>query len=180
MSATAPARPAPDEYAPYYEKYTALVPEGDVVETLGRQLDETLALLAQIPETQADSRYAPGKWSVKELVGHLIDAERIFAYRALRIARGDQTPLPGFEQDDYIETANFGARTLAELAEEFDIVRRSTLRLFVYLDDAAWLRRGTASDAEVSVRALAYMIAGHETHHMNILRERYLQMRDEV
>ena len=174
MSATAPARPAPDEYAPSYGKYTALVPEGDVVETLRRQLDDTLALLGGLSEEQADSRYEPGKWSIKELSGHMIDAERIFAYRALRIARGDQTPLPGFEQDDYVATGNFGARTLADLAEEFDLVRRSTLKLFSRLDDAAWLRRGTASDNEVSVRALAYIIAGHAAHHVNILRERYL------
>ena len=174
MSATAPARPGQDEYAPYYEKYTSLVPEGDVVETLSRQLDETLALLNTIGAEQADSRYAPGKWSVKELVGHIIDAERIFAYRALRIARGDATPLPGFEQDGYIETGNFGARTLADLAAEFALVRRSTIELLRHLDEAAWLRRGTASDAEVSVRAIAHVIAGHEAHHVKILRERYL------
>jgi hypothetical protein len=174
MSATAPARPAQDEYAAYYEKYVSLVPAGDVVETLRRQLDETLALLGGIGEERADSRYAPEKWSIKELVGHVIDAERIFAYRALRIARGDQTPLPGFEQDDYIATGNFGARTLADLSEEFALVRRSTIELLRHLDEAAWLRRGTASDNEVSVRALAHILAGHEAHHVRILRERYL------
>lgn len=174
MSASAPARPAKDEYAPYYERYTSLVPEGDVVETLSRQLAETLALLGTVPEEKADSRYEPGKWSVKEVVGHIIDAERIFAYRALRFARGDRTPLPGFEQDGYIEAANFGARTLGDLADEFENVRRSTLKLFGNLDADAWLRRGAASDNEVSVRALAYIIAGHERHHVGVLRERYL------
>lgn len=174
MSATAPARPGKDEYAPYYERYTSLVPEGDVVETLERQLGETLALLRTVDEERAGSRYAPGKWSVKEVVGHVIDGERIFAYRALRFARGDQTALPGFEQDDYIETANFDARTLQDLAEEFEHVRRSTLKLFRGLPEEAWLRRGTASESEVSVRALAHIIAGHEAHHVNILRERYL------
>ncbi len=158
MSATSPARPGKDEYAPDYEKYTALVPEGDVVETLTRQLDDTLSLLGGLSAEQADSRYAPGKWSVKEVVGHIIDAERVFAYRALRIARGDATPLPGFEQDGYIETGNFGARDLADLAEEFALVRRSTVKLLGNLDSDAWLRRGTASDNVVSVRAIAHIM----------------------
>ena len=175
MSATAPARPGKDEYAPYYEKYTSLVPEGDVVETLERQLGETLALLRSVDEGRAGSRYEPGKWSVKEVVGHILDAERIFAYRALRFARGDRTELSGFEQDGYIEAASFDARTLADLAEEYEHVRRSTLKLFGNLSDEAWLRRGTASENGVSVRALAHIIAGHELHHVRILRERYLK-----
>ena len=175
MSATAPARPGSDEYAPYYEKYTSLVPEGDVVETLTRQLGETLALLRSVPEDKAGSRYEPGKWSVKEVVGHMCDTERIFAYRALRFARGDRTELPGFEQDGYIESANFDARTLADLAEEFEHVRRSTIKLFGNLGADAWLRRGTASNNEVSVRALAHIAAGHELHHVGIIRERYLK-----
>src|SRR5215207_4038892 len=174
MSASTPARPAKDEYAPYYEKYTSLVPEGDVVETLARQLGETLALLRSVPEDKAGSRYEPGKWSVKEVVGHIIDTERIFAYRALRFARGDRTELPGFEQDGYIEAAAFDSRTLADLAEEFEHVRRSTLKLFGNLSGEAWLRRGTASGNEVSVRALAHIAAGHELHHVNILKTRYL------
>jgi uncharacterized damage-inducible protein DinB len=175
MTATAPARPGKDEYAAYYEKYTSLVPEGDVVETLARQSQETLALLRSVPEDRAGSRYEPGKWSVKEVVGHILDAERIFAYRALRFARGDRTELPGFEQDGYIEAADFDARTLADLAEEFESVRRSTLKLFGNLSAEAWLRRGTASNSEVSVRALAHIIAGHELHHVNILKTRYLK-----
>ena len=174
MTAAAPARPGKDEYAPYYERYTSLVPEGDVVETLERQLGETLALLGSVDEERAGSRYEPGKWSVKEVVGHMIDAERIFAYRALTFARGDRTALPGFEQDDYIGTGAFDARTLRDLAEEFEHVRRSTIKLFGSLSEEAWLRRGTASDSEVSVRALAHIIAGHEAHHVNILRARYL------
>ena len=174
MSATAPARPGSDEYAPYYEKYTSLVPEGDVVETLRRQAAETLALLRSVDEEQAGSRYEPGKWSVKEVVGHVIDTERIFAYRALRFARGDRTELPGFEQDGYIENAEFDRRTLRDLAEEFEHVRGATLKLFGSLSPEAWLRRGTASGNQVSVRALAYIAAGHEAHHVNILRTRYL------
>jgi uncharacterized damage-inducible protein DinB len=167
-------RPDATEYAHYYEKYVSLVPKDDVVATLSRQLDETLSTLRGISETQADSRYAPDKWSIKELVGHVIDTERIFAHRAFRFARNDQTPLPGFEQDDYALASNFGNRQLSDIADEFEQVRRATLFLLRSLDDEAWLRRGLASDNEVSVRALAYILAGHETHHMQILRTRYL------
>ena len=174
MSApTAPARPAPTEYAPYYERYVALV-AGDVVETLERQGAETAALLGGLAEEQADARYEPGKWSVKELVGHLADTERILSYRLLRIARGDQTPIEGFDQDPYVANSNAGARTLRSLAEEFGHIRAATLALVRGLDDAAWSRRGTANENEVSVRALAHIIAGHEAHHVRILRERYL------
>lgn len=174
MSATAPAaRPDASEYAAYYERYVSLV-EGDVLETLERQGAETAALLGGISETAAGARYEPGKWSVKELVGHMIDGERIFAYRALRFARGDATPLPGFDQDPYVAFGNFDARTLRSLAEEFAHVRASTLSLLRSLDTEAWSRRGAASDNEVSVRALAYIIAGHEAHHVSILRDRYL------
>jgi hypothetical protein len=127
-----------------------------------------------LSEEQGNSRYEPGKWSIKELVGHINDAERIFGYRALRIARGDQTPLPGFEQDDFIAGANFDACTLADLTTEFELIRRSNLAMFKQLGDEAWVRRGTASDNTISVRALAYIIAGHEVHHLNILRSRYL------
>ncbi|HEX8162397.1 MAG TPA: DinB family protein [Pyrinomonadaceae bacterium] len=174
MSATAPARPEPGEYAPYYEKYVSLVPAGDIVETLERQSAETLALLRGVPEERADSAYEPGKWSVKELVGHVVDTERVFSHRALRFGRGDRTPLPGFEQDDYVRGANFGARSLADIAEEFARVRAATVALLRSFDEEAWARRGTANDNEVSVRALAHILAGHELHHMGILRERYL------
>ncbi|MDT7604336.1 MAG: hypothetical protein QOF61_2333 [Acidobacteriota bacterium] len=174
MSAPAPARPETNEYAPYYEKYVSLVSAGDIVETLQRQAAETLALLRSVSEERAASRYEPGKWSVKEVVGHVIDSERIFSYRALRFARNDQTPLPGYEQDDYTRAANYGARTISDLADEFESVRNATLSLLRSLDGEAWLRRGKANDNEVSVRALAHIIAGHELHHVGILRERYL------
>ena len=169
------ARPEANEYAPDYDKYVSRVPAGDVVETLSRQHTDTLTLLDGIPEDKANSRYAPDKWSIKELVGHVIDGERIFAYRALRFARGDCTPLPGFEQDDYVRAADFDARPLADLVAEFSQVRASTLSLYRSLNEEAWRRRGIASDNEVSVRALAYIIAGHAAHHVNILRERYLK-----
>ena len=167
-------RPETSEYAPYYERYIALVPAGDVVNTLGQQLEDTLAVLGNITEQQADSRYAPDKWSIKELVGHLIDGERIFSYRALRFARNDQTPLSGFEQDDYVANGGFGERRLSDLAEEFAHVRRANLHLLRGLSPEAWLRQGDANGQTISVRALAHIIAGHETHHMSILRERYL------
>lgn len=167
-------RPEETEYLSYYGKYVSLVPDGNIIEVLSGQLEETLALLQSVPETRGGFRYAADKWSVKELVGHIIDGERVFAYRALRFARHDETPLPGFEQDDYIRHASFDACTLADLAAEFESVRRSTLFLFKHLEAEAWMRRGVASEAEVSVRALAYIIAGHELHHRGILRDRYL------
>jgi hypothetical protein len=145
-----------------------------VAGTLERQHAETQTLLGGLSEEQGASRYEPGKWSVKELVGHLIDTERILSYRLLRIARGDRTPIEGFDQDPYVANSNAGARTLRSLASEFGHVRAATLALVRGLDDAAWSRRGTANENEVTVRALAHIIAGHELHHIRILRERYL------
>jgi DinB superfamily len=166
-------RPDETEYLPYYGRYISLVPAGDILALLSRQREDTLALLGSIPESEAGFRYEPDKWSIRELVGHVTDTERIFSYRALRFARNDQTPLAGYEQDDYIRGASFDDYPLAELASEFESVRQSTLFLFKHLDREAWLRRGVASENEVSVRALAYIIAGHELHHMEILRSRY-------
>ncbi len=166
--------PGPTEYLSYYGKYISLVPKADILKTLENQNAETLRLLRGIPETQAHTRYAPGKWSIKELVGHVIDTERVFAYRALRFSRNDKTALPGFDQDPYIQFANYDACPLNELADEFAHVRQSTLYLFKHMSDEAWMRTGVASDAEVSVRALAYIIAGHELHHVHILRMKYL------
>jgi uncharacterized damage-inducible protein DinB len=174
MSAPIHTKPEANEYASYYEKYVSLVAEADVVETLKRQLDDTLALLRVVPEERGGDAYEPGKWSIKQVVGHIIDAERIFAYRALAIARGERQPLPGMEQDEYMAAANFDARTLADLIDEFGHVRRANLHMFRALDADAWTRRGVASDNEVTVRALAHIIAGHESHHVLILRERYL------
>lgn len=167
-------RPAADEYAPYYGRYIDRVPEGDFCETLERQLGETLGLLRSVADERATFRYAPGKWSVKEVVGHVIDTERIMSYRALRVGRGDPTPLPGFEQNDYVPTGDFDRRTLEDLAEELAAVRRATLLLFRQFDAAALARRGTASGNPVTTRALAYIIAGHERHHVAMLREKYL------
>jgi hypothetical protein len=174
MAETTNNYPEATEYAPYYGRYVSLVPEGDIVETLTRQLDSTLATLGGIDEEKAGYRYAPGKWSIKELVGHVIDGERIFAYRALRFARNDRTELPGFEQDDYIRHAGFDVCALGDIVQEFAFVRRANLLMFSRLDKEAWQRRGIASSAEVTVRALAFIMAGHERHHMEILRARYL------
>ncbi|MDT4967498.1 MAG: hypothetical protein QOJ64_2235 [Acidobacteriota bacterium] len=179
MTSLNTGRPGPNEYAPYYDKYISLVVEGEILATLRGQLNETLGLLEGISETQANFRYAPDKWSIKQLVGHLIDTERIFAYRALRFARNDQLPLQGFDQDQYVSNASFDDCTLSGLASEFAHVRRSTISLLEHLDDAAWKRLGSANDSEVSVRALAHIIAGHELHHMEILRSRYLQSKTE-
>jgi uncharacterized protein YijF (DUF1287 family) len=168
------ARPAVSEYAAYYERYIALVPPGDVVAVLKQQIEETLQVLRAMPEAKGDFRYAPDKWSVKEVVGHLIDSERIFGCRALRFARKDATPLPGFEQDDYVRNGDFVTCRLQELAAEFGLVRQATVAMLQHLGPAAWDRRGVANKAEVTVRALAYIMAGHERHHLEILRTRYL------
>ena len=167
-------RPQQGDYALYYEKYVALVPSGDFLEILRDQRRELANLLSPLSEEQADFRYAPGKWSIKEVLGHVMDAERIFAYRLLRIARGDQTPLSSFEQEGYIHNGSFSRHKLADLLEEFSAVREATICLVRSLDDAAWLRRGTASQKEVSVLALAFIIAGHDRHHRIILEKNYL------
>src|SRR5262249_9752650 len=151
----------------------SLVATDDILGALESQRMQTSQLLAPRSERDGNFRYAPGKWNVKEVVGHLSDAERIFSYRAMRIARGDVTPLASFDQDDYIRGANFAERTLADLSEEFSIIRAATLALFRSLNDDAWSKRGTASNNEVTVRALAYIIAGHELHHRRVLDERY-------
>lgn len=168
------SRPDPSEYNAYYGRYISLVPDGPIVEQLRTQIAETLDVLRALPESRGEHRYEPGKWSIKELVGHVTDGERVFSYRALRIGRGDETPLPGFEQDDYVRNGGFGARTLRHVLDELEAVRRATVLLFEGLDEAAMVRRGTASEFPVSVRALGYIIAGHERHHLKVLRERYL------
>src|SRR5271154_5812904 len=167
------AKPEAGEYAAYYEKYIALVPGNDVTGALEAQRVQTMQLFAGRSERDGNFKYAADKWTVKEVLEHLSDSERIFVYRALRIARADQTPLSGFEQDDYVRSGEFGERTLTDLVEEFALVRSATSALFHSLGDEAWLRRGTANKNEVTVRALAFIVAGHELHHREILKERY-------
>ena len=166
-------RPEPGEYAAYYEKYISLFPGTDVASALEAQRVQTMQLFAGRSEREGNFRYAPDKWTVKDVLGHINDSERIFTYRALRISRGDQTPMPGFEQDDYVRNGGFNERPLTSLVEEFGNVRSASLALFRSLSKDAWLRRGTANNNEVSVRALAFITAGHELHHRRILEERY-------
>ncbi len=167
-------RPDSTEYAAYFGKYISLVPDDNIITTLSDQLDSSLKFLRGLDESQGELRYAPDKWSIKEVVGHLIDAERIFAYRALRFARNDRTPLPGFDENSFVSNAGFGARQLSDLVDEFGVVRKANLYMFGNLEGEAWLRRGKSNENEISVRALAYITAGHELHHMGIIRSRYL------
>lgn len=173
MPSTA-TRPAKTEYLAYYSRYIDMVAGNDAIAALKAQLRETMAFLNCISNEETNYRYAPGKWSVREVVGHMIDTERIMAYRALRIARGDQTPMPGFEQDDYVRGGNFQHVRWSDLVEEFDLVRRSNLALFSAFNEEAWARSGTASGATVTARALAWIIAGHELHHRNVIEQKYL------
>lgn len=167
-------RPGPDEYAPFYAGYIARVPAGGLVSVLGEQRDGLRRLLGGLTEEQAGYAYGAGKWTVREVVGHVTDAERVFAYRALRFARGDDTALAAFDENAYVPAGRFDQRPLADLLAEQEAVREATVRLLQGLPPDAWFRRGTASGAAVTVRALACMIAGHELHHRAILEERYL------
>jgi uncharacterized damage-inducible protein DinB len=166
-------RPQAGEYAPYYERYISLIVENDILATLDRQRREMVLLLSGLSEEQGNFRYAPEKWSAKQVLGHVCDTERIFAYRALRIARGDATPMEGFEQDDYVKNGPFARHAIAEVIEDYIAVRRATISLLRSLEEAAWSRRGIANKNEVTVRAIAYTIAGHEVHHRRILEEKY-------
>ncbi|PHN07311.1 DinB family protein [Flavilitoribacter nigricans] len=167
-------RPTESEYAPYFQRYTSKVSETDAFAVLEQAFTDHLEFLAGIPADRWDFRYAPGKWSLKESIIHMIDTERIFAYRALRIARNDQTPLPGFEQDDYVPFYHAEKRSPASIIAEYKAVRMATLELFRYLDEEDLLRTGTMSGMPISVRALAYLIGGHERHHIILTKEKYL------
>ncbi|HEY7095248.1 MAG TPA: DinB family protein [Terriglobales bacterium] len=171
--------PASDEHAPYYSRYTGLVHSDDIVATLNDQLRGFTGFLSRFSEADAEYRYAADKWSVKQVLGHIVDAERIFAYRALRISRNDSTPIEGFEQDGYVASGPFDHCSFSSLVEEFGQVRNATLSLFRCLDEEAWARVGTASNNKVSVRALAYIIAGHAVHHQGILEQKYLPQRSQ-
>lgn len=167
-------RPDPGEYNAYYDRYVALVPAGDIIALLTVQLDDTIALLRDLSEEQALHAYAPGKWTIKEVIGHVMDAERVFMHRAMRFGRGDETPLPSFDENVYTPAGEFNARPLASLISEFTAVRRATVALLAGLPAEAWERKGTASRFPVSVRGLAWITAGHELHHRQILMQRYL------
>jgi hypothetical protein len=167
-------RPLKTEYSPTYEGSLSKVPDGNLLDILETQFEKTVGLLSSLSEKKADHRYAPGKWSIKQVVGHMIDSERIMSYRALRFARGDGTALPGYDENVYVDEANFENQSLRALTAEFRALRMATLALFRSFDDEMWLKRGTASGFDFTVRALAYQIAGHEIHHVGIIRERYL------
>lgn len=169
------SRPAIDEIPGPHVPYVDLVPDGDVIACLEAGMATTQALLAAVPESRGGYRYAAGKWSIKEVVNHLVDAERVFAFRALTFARGDAGPLPGFDEETYAPAAEADRRALSEVLAEFSSVRAATLTLLRSLPDAAWDRRGTANGRLASVRALAWVIAGHEMHHRRVLAERYLR-----
>ncbi len=167
-------RPNKTEYAAYYETYVSLVEETDIVSALRNQADELREIFSQMSDERGLYRYADGKWSIKELLGHLIDGERVFAYRALRFARADSQPLAGFDQDPYIENANFDAVKLSDLLDEMLFLRKANTLFFNNLDEEAWNRTGVASENEISVRAIAYILVGHIRHHVKMLKERYL------
>jgi hypothetical protein len=166
-------QPLESEYAPDYQGYVALVNEDEILPVLRSQLDALDVLLGRVAPERETFRYAEGKWSIREIVGHLIDAERVFGYRAFCIARGEKQNLPGFEQNDYILTAPYDRIDLEDLLAELRLVRLSNIAMLRNLDEEAWMRIGTANDNQVSVRALAFIMAGHARHHMGVLRERY-------
>jgi DinB superfamily len=168
------APPDASEFAPYAAQYVSLVEGTDILSTLEHQAEEVKGTLSGVSDDKALYRPSPDKWSIKEILGHMTDTERIFAYRALRIARNDKTPLEGFEQDDYVRAARFDDRALPDLTDEFIVTRKATLSLMRTFAPEAWVRRGVANGAGVSVRALAYMTAGHVAHHLNIVKNRYI------
>lgn len=166
-------KPAAGEYSPFYQGYLdRVLDEPRLLPVLARQVTDFDAL-AMLDESRATHRYADGKWSVREVVGHIADAERIFAYRMLRIARGDETPLAGFDENAYVAAAGFERRTMPEVAGELRDVRQATVSLVRSLDEAAAARAGRANDVAVTVRAIAWIVAGHAAHHLAVLRERY-------
>jgi hypothetical protein len=167
------SRPSADEYLAYYERYITLVPEGNLVDILTEQHRDTMRMLRSVGDERGLYAYAPGKWTIKEVIGHLSDAERIFAYRALRFARGDAQPVAGFDENAYVPAGRFNERPIGDLADEFQAIRSATVHLFRHLDEEEMARRGVANSNPISVRALGFVIAGHERHHAKLLRERY-------
>ncbi|MEH7351983.1 DinB family protein [Neobacillus drentensis] len=169
-------RPLENEYPEYYVPYVNLVSDGDLLPILKENLDATIALFEGISEEDGHFRYAPGKWSIKEVLVHMTDTERIMAYRLLRIGRGDQTPLAGFSENDYINGSQFNQLPIKNIIEDFIAVRKSTITLIQNMPEEAWIRKGFANDKEITTRAIAYIILGHAIHHCNIINERYLSV----
>lgn len=169
-------KPLTTEYHPFYETYISKVPNGELLTLFEAQTQKYLALLESLTEAQWDYAYAPEKWTIKEAVVHMMDAERVFAYRVLRIARGDQKPMPGFEQNDYVPNSEANARNSQSILEEFRALRQSTLLFLKSLTPQMLDRKGTASGAEVSARAICHIIVGHDLHHFQIIEDRYLKL----
>ena len=167
-------RPLESEYAPYYQSYIARVTEEEILPVLRSQLDELESLLGGVTAERETYRYAPDKWSIREVVGHVADSERVFTYRALRFARGDATPLPGYDEKSWGKVSSAHGRTLASLLDDLVTLRAATLSLFRGFTDGEFARSGVANNAPATVRALTYIVAGHERHHVNVLMERYL------
>ena len=166
-------RPGETEFAPFYAGYVSLVPEGEVLGVLESQPGEVARLAASVPLVRETHRYAPGKWSLREVFGHITDGERVFGYRSFCISRGETASLPGFDENEYIKTSGFDQRPLADLARDFAAIREANLTVLRRLPEKDWDRTGTAFAKLVSVRALAYIMAGHVRHHLGILRDRY-------
>jgi len=167
-------RPTKNDYAPYYETYVSKVKGDGIIQILSKMNQEIQTVCNSFAQNKGDYRYAEGKWTVKELIGHVMDTERVFAFRAFSIARGEKQHLPGFEQDDYVREGKFNQRQLSEIVYEFRLLRESNLLMFRSFDDKMLKRRGMANGYEVTVNALLFIIAGHSKHHIEILRERYL------
>lgn len=167
-------KPLPADYASFYQKYVNLVPQGDIVALLQQSKDEMLAFLQTLEPSKWDFRYAEGKWSVRELLLHMIDTERIFSYRALRIARNDQTPLPGFDQDTYVPFSNATNRSWTSLISEYAAVREATIQLYNNFTPEMWQHTGISNHHPISTLALAHITYGHERHHLNVLQQKYL------
>lgn len=167
-------RPAPGEFAEFFAGYVAMVPQGNLLEILEQSGRDLVTMLRGVPEARGDFAYAPGKWTLKEVIGHVSDTERVFSYRAVRIARGDTVALPGFDENAWVPNSGAAQRTLGDLLDEFEAVRAASVALFRSLPREAVARRGTASNREITVRAIAYITAGHPLHHARIIREKYL------
>lgn len=166
-------RPDSEEYSPYFTGYISQVPEGDYLSFIHSQLDAVVDLFSPISDEQGFYRYEPGKWSLKEVLGHMTDTERIMSYRMLRIARGDTTNLPGFDQDLFIDNASFDELSMKDLLNDFQAARQATFSLLKTISEEAWSRKGIANNNEISARALAYVIAGHAQHHLVVIQQKY-------
>ena len=168
------ARPGQDEYAPHYGTYISKVKSDDLIAELDSSMKDFINFMRTVPEAKLDYRYQDGKWTIREIIIHLMDAERIFTYRALRFSRNDQTPLSGFDENEYVPESNAATRSLDSLIEEYSALRNSTIALYKNFTPQMTMRTGIANGKEISVRALGYVIPGHEIHHMGVIKERYL------